>query len=91
MGKIDLNNPVLAVAMLTQDIAELERLGRSDGMTADWKSQLSECLRKRGGLLMAMGDKEGAESDMKRFLELDPGKIGELTGKFDAEGRERCR
>ena len=84
MDNIDLSNPVLAVAMLTQEIAELEKLG------AEKKAELSECLQKRGGLLMAMGDKQGAESDMKRYLELNPEKVGELTGEFKAEGREHC-
>ena len=84
MDNIDLSNPVLAVAMLTQKIAELEKLG------AEKKAEFSECLQKRGGLLMAMGDKQGAESDMKRYLELSPEKVGELTGEFKAEGREHC-
>ena len=84
MDHIDLSNPVLAVAMLTQKIAGLEKLG------AEKKAELSECLQKRGGLLMAMGDKQGAESDMKRYLELNPEKVGELTGEFKAEGREHC-
>lgn len=92
MDKIDLSNPVLAVALLTQNISELEGVLAKEGeATAELRDQLGECLRKRGGLLMAMGDKEGAESDMKRFLELNPEKIGELTGRFDAEGIEHCR
>lgn len=90
MVNIDLGNPVLAVAMLTQNIAGLEGMVKTSGMTAEQKAELSECLQKRGALLIAMGDKEGAENDMKRFLELNPEKIGELTGKFDAEGREHC-
>ena len=92
MDKIDLSNPVLAVALLTQNISELEgALAKEGEFTAELNDQLGECLRVRGGLLMAMGDKEGAESDMKRFLELNPEKIGELTGRFGAEGREHCR
>ena len=83
--KIDLNNPVLVVAMLTQRIAELEKNAEAN------KQDLSEYLQKRGGLLMAMGDKEGAEKDMKRYLELNPEKVGELNGEFKAEGREGCR
>lgn len=92
MDHIDLSNPVLAVAMLTQKIAELEKLGAGQeaGLDAQQKAALSECLQKRGGLLMAMGDKQGAESDMKRYLELNPEKVGELTGEFKAEGREHC-
>ncbi len=85
MDKIDFSNPVLAVAMLTQKISELEKNAEAN------KQELSECLQKRGGLLVVMGDKEGAEKDMKRFLELNPEKVGELNGKFKAEGREHCR
>lgn len=85
MDKIDLSNPVMAVAVLSQRIAELEKNAVAD------KAELSECLQKRGGLLMAMGDKQGAEADMKRYLELNPEKVGELSGEFKAEGREHCR
>ena len=133
MEQIDLSNPVLAVALLTQQISKLEEVAggneekldaegktkqsaeqkakqsaegktkqsaeqkakqSAEGKTkqsAEQKAELSECLRKRGGLLMAMGDKEGAEKDMKRFLELNPEKVGELNGEFKAEGREHCR
>ena len=85
MDKIDLKNPVLAVALLTQQISQLEGDAEAN------KAELSDCLQKRGGLLMAMGDKDGAEKDMQRFLELNPEKVGELNGEFKAEGREHCR
>ena len=55
------------------------------------KASLSANLLKRGYLLMQMGDKDGAGKDMKRYLELNPEKVGELTGEFKAEGREHCR
>lgn len=89
MNQIDLSNPVLAVAMLTQKITELE--GKEKSPSDAEKAELSECLQKRGALLMAMGDKTGAEGDMKRYLELNPEKVEELTGEFKAEGREHCR
>ena len=85
MDKIDLTNPVLAVAMLSQKIAGLEKEAVAG------KAEQSECLQQRGGLLMAMGDKQGAEADMKRYLELNPEKVGELSGEYKAEGREHCR
>jgi len=84
MEKIDLSNPVMALAMLTQQITELEKDAEAN------KIRLSECLQKRGGLLMAMGDKDGAGQDMRRFLELNPEKVGQLNGEFKAEGREHC-
>ena len=105
MDKIDLKNPVMAVAVLSQRIAELEKNGAANAGAANAgavnagaaelgdaaKAELSECLQQRGGLLMAMGDKQGAEADMKRYLELNPEKVGELNGEFKAEGKEHCR
>lgn len=84
-------NPVLLVAALTQQIAEQEKRVEACSEDAEIKAALSKNLLKRGNLLMQMGDKEGAEKDMLRYLQLNPEKIEELTGKFKAEGREHCR
>lgn len=93
MEKMDLNemNPVLLVATLTQQVVELEKKLEADGEDAEIKAALSEHLLKRGNLLMQMGDKDGAQKDMQRYLQLNPEKIGELSGEFKAEGREHCR
>ena len=90
---MDLNemNPVLLVATLTQQVVELEKKLEADGEDAEIKVALSEHLLKRGNLLMQMGDKDGAQKDMQRYLQLNPEKIGELSGEFKAEGREHCR
>lgn len=90
---MDLNemNPVLLVATLTQQVVELEKKLETDGEDAEIKAVLSEHLLKRGNLLMQMGDKDGAQKDMQRYLQLNPEKIGELSGEFKAEGREHCR
>ena len=90
---MDLNemNPVLLVATLTQQVVELEKKLEADGEDAEIKAALSEHLLKRGNLLMQMGDKDGAQKDMQRYLQLNPEKIGELSGEFMAEGREHCR
>lgn len=90
---MDLNemNPVLLVATLTQQVVELEKKLVADGEDAEIKAALSEHLLKRGNLLMQMGDKDGAQKDMQRYLQLNPEKIGELSGEFKAEGREHCR
>ena len=90
---MDLNemNPVLLVATLTQRVVELEKKLEADGEDAEIKAALSEHLLKRGNLLMQMGDKDGARKDMQRYLQLNPEKIGELSGEFKAEGREHCR
>ena len=90
---MDLNEmiPVLLVATLTQQVVELEKKLEADGENAEIKAALSEHLLKRGNLLMQMGDKDGARKDMQRYLQLNPEKIGELSGEFKAEGREHCR
>lgn len=99
---MDLNqiNPVLMLATLTQQIVEQEKELAAQKDSAEQetsaehssvKASLSENLLKRGNLLMQMGDKDGAGKDMKRYLELNPEKVGELTGEFKAEGREHCR
>ena len=90
---MDLNemNPVLLVATLTQQVVELEKKLEAYGEDAEIKAALSEHLLKRGNLLMQMGDKDGARKDMQRYLQLNPEKIGELSGEFKAEGREHCR
>lgn len=90
---MDLNemNPILLVATLTQQVVELEKKLEADGEDAEIKAALSEHLLKRGNLLMQMGDKDGAQKDMQRYLQLNPEKIGELSGEFKAEGREHCR
>ena len=83
---MDLNemNPVLLVATLTQQVVELEKKLEADGEDAEIKAALSEHLLKRGNLLMQMGDKDGAQKDMQRYLQLNPEKIGELSGEFKA-------
>ena len=90
---MDLNemNPVLLVATLTQQVVELEKKLEADGEDTGSKAALSEHLLKGGNLLMQMGDKDGARKDMQRYLQLNPEKIGELSGEFKAEGREHCR
>ena len=90
---MDLNemNPVLLVATLTQQVVELEKKLEADGEDAEIKAALSEHLLKRGNLLMQMGDKDGAQKDMQRYLQLNPEKIGERSGEFKAEGSEHCR
>ena len=88
-------NPVLLLATLTQQIVEQEKELAEQKDSAEHSSviaaSLSANLLKRGNLLMQMGDKDGAGKDMKRYLELNPEKVGELTGEFKAEGREHCR
>ena len=83
---MDLNqiNPVLLLATLTQQIVSRRKNWQNRRIlgTLVCKKPLSENLLKRGNLLMQMGDKDGAGKDMKRYLELNPEKVGELTGRI---------
>lgn len=47
-----------------------------------------DAYRERGQLRMAMGDKKGAEEDMKKMLELHPEEVADVSGDYSAEGIE---
>ena len=65
---LEQGNRVGAVAMLSQAIAL-----NDDAVDAYFL---------RGELLLAMGDKKGAEQDMRRVLELDPERVAHITGDY---------
>ena len=44
-----------------------------------------EAFKGRGTARMALGDKEGAESDMKQLLELDPDALKGISGEYKNE------
>lgn len=69
------DNQVMAVALLTQYITDCP--------------QSVDALLLRGQLLLAMGDKRGAEADMRRVLELRPETAAGVSGQYTAEGKER--
>ena len=45
-------------------------------------------LKARGTCRLALGDKEGAESDMLQVLEIDPDALSDVSGSFSAEGKD---
>ncbi len=45
-------------------------------------------LKARGTCRLALGDKDGAESDMRQVLEIDPEALSGITGDFSAEGKD---
>ena len=47
-----------------------------------------EAFRQRGTIRLALGDKDGAEADMRQVLELSPHELDATSGDFTAEGRE---
>ena len=48
-----------------------------------------DALRERGRLKMDSGDKKGAEEDMRKLLELNPGELDGANGEYEAEGVEK--
>ena len=50
----------------------------------------AEIYRERGGVYYAMGDKHHAEEDMQAYFRENPEAVEELSGAFQAEGREHC-
>ena len=48
-----------------------------------------DALRERGRLKMDADDKKGAEEDMRKLLELNPGELEGATGEYQAEGVEK--
>lgn len=45
-------------------------------------------FKERGAVRLALGDKEGAEADMRSYLELNPESADGITGEYSAEGIE---
>lgn len=45
-------------------------------------------FKERGAVRLAIGDKEGAEADMRSYLELNPEGMDEVSGEYSAEGKE---
>ena len=48
-------------------------------------------LKERGAIKMNVGDKDGAEADMRTLMELNPDKVNEVNGEFCAEGTENIQ
>ena len=48
-----------------------------------------EALKLRGELLLKMGDKQGAQEDARRLMEIAPEMASDITGDFTAKGVEQ--
>ena len=68
-------NLVVALALLT------ERLAKGPDNV--------EALKMRGELLLRMGDKNGAQEDAKRLMEIAPEMAADITGDYSAKGVEQ--
>ena len=68
-------NLVVALALLT------ERLTK--------EPENVEALKIRGELLLKMGDKQGAQEDARRLMEIAPEMASDINGDFTAKGVEQ--
>ena len=68
-------NLVVALALLT------ERLTK--------EPENVEALKMRGELLLKMGDKQGAQEDARRLMEIAPEMASDINGDFTAKGVEQ--
>ena len=69
------DNLVVALALLT------ERLTK--------EPENVEALKMRGELLLNMGDKQGAQEDARRLMEIAPEMASDINGDFTAKGVEQ--
>lgn len=47
-----------------------------------------DAYRERGQLRFEQGDKQGAQEDMRKVLELNPDEVADVSGEYSAEGIE---
>ena len=48
-----------------------------------------EALKMRGEMLLKMGDKQGAQEDARRLMEIAPEMASDINGDFTAKGVEQ--
>ena len=68
-------NLVVALALLT------ERLTK--------EPENVEALKMRGEMLLKLGDKQGAQEDARRLMEIAPEMASDINGDFTAKGVEQ--
>ena len=52
-------------------------------------NKIVEAFAVKDGKYVYVGDKKGAEEDMRKLLELNPGELEGATGEYQAEGVEK--
>ena len=68
-------NLVVALALLTEILTK--------------EPENVEALKMRGELLLKMGDKQGAQEDARRLMEIAPEMASDINGDFTAKGVEQ--
>lgn len=58
------------------------------GKVTDVNPFQTDAYRERGALRYQQGDKQGAEEDMQKVLELNPQEMADVSGDYSAEGIE---
>ncbi|MBR6997409.1 MAG: tetratricopeptide repeat protein, partial [Prevotella sp.] len=48
-----------------------------------------DAYRERGKIRFDKGDKQGAEEDMQKVMELNPQEMADVSGEYSAEGIEQ--
>ena len=48
-----------------------------------------DAYRERGKIKYDRGDKDGAEEDIQKLLELNPNEMADVNGEYSAEGIEQ--
>ncbi|MGX8696903.1 MAG: tetratricopeptide repeat protein, partial [Prevotella sp.] len=59
------------------------------GRVTDVNPFQTDAYRERGALRYEQGDKQGAEEDMQKVLELNPQEMADVSGDYSAEGIEQ--
>ena len=49
-----------------------------------------DAYRERGKLKFELGDKQGAEEEMQKLLEMNPDEMANVSGDYTAEGVEQA-
>ena len=76
--------------------ARLANASKNNDLAIDFYSQVidvnpfqTDAYRERGKLRYDAGDKQGAEEDMQKVLELNPQEMADVSGDYSAEGIEQ--
>lgn len=79
---------LLSARLLHASGQDQQAIARYDEVTAVNPFQI-DAYRERGKIKFDMGDKQGAEEDMQKVLELNPQEMADVSGDYSAEGIEQ--
>lgn len=85
----DHEDVVLAAARLAQAEGQTDEALQLYTRLIDMNPFHLEAYHERGRLRYEAGDKQGAEEDMQKLLELNPNELADVSGDYSAEGVEQ--